>query len=280
MDAAQKYAYRYLLYQGTLCIRPLAYVGLKWWERLKLVYWLRELDRVRSAGYLADWLHNLALFSATDFDGFDEDVFWFELERLKSAFPEDDLERFRDYFLFAIFDFNEGRWPPLEEQSKIANHTDNETSEPWAAIVAYWRRYGLPIRPGVTLDSIKAFEEKYQVALPSDFAEYLRAVDGTSFNESDENVLSFLSLAEIRPVHEVLDESGGVVYPDRFAYPNCFVFADYLISSWLYAVQITSDSTNLGPVYRVTASEAPMRMESASFREFMTRYAADPGSVL
>ena len=132
----------------------------------------------------------------------------------------------------------------------------------------------------MTSESIRAFENKYQVVLPFDFAEYLRAVDGTSVDESDENVLSFLSLAEIRPVHEVLDESGGVVYPDRFAYPNCFVFADYLLSSWLYAIQITADATNLGPVYRVTASDAPVQMEAASFREFMTKYVADPGSIL
>jgi len=153
-------------------------------------------------------------------------------------------------------------------------------SEPWTKLIAYWRQYGLPIRPGVTSESIKAFEEKYQVLLPVDPAEYLQAVDGTGINESDENVLSFLSLAEMRPVHEVLDESGGVVYSDRFAYPNCFVFADYLMSSWLYAVRITSDATNLGPVYRVTANDAPVQMEAASFREFMTKYVADPGSVL
>lgn len=153
-------------------------------------------------------------------------------------------------------------------------------TEPWATIISYWRRYGLPIRQGVSLESIKAFEEKYQVALPSDFAEFLQAVDGTGINESDENILSFLSLSEIRPLHEVLDESGGVVYPDRFAYPNCFVFADYLMSSWLYAVQITSDATNLGPVYRVTASQAPVHMEAASFREFMMKYAVAPESVL
>ena len=106
------------------------------------------------------------------------------------------------------------------------------------------------------------------------------AVDGTGINESDENILSFLSLAEMRPVHEELDDSGGVVYPDRFAYPNCFVFADYMMSCWFYAVQITPDSAALGPVYRVTASDVPGQMEAASFREFMTRYAGDPGSVL
>lgn len=153
-------------------------------------------------------------------------------------------------------------------------------SEPWTSIISYWSRCCLSIRQGVTLESIKAFEEKYQVTLPFDFAEYLQAVDGTGSDDSDENILSFLSLAEMRPVHEVLDDCGDVVYPDRFAYPKCFIFADYLMSSWLYAIQITSDAAALGPVYRVTASEIPGQMEAASFLEFMTRYAKDPESVL
>lgn len=155
-----------------------------------------------------------------------------------------------------------------------------KNAEPWATVISYWRRYGLPIRQGVTPESIRAFEEKYQVTLPFDFAEYLQAVDGTGSDESDENILSFLSLAEIRPVHEVLDDSQGVLYSDRYAYPNCFVFADYLMSSWLYAIQITPDAAALGPVYRVTASEIPGQMEAASFRKFMMMYAKDPASVV
>jgi len=150
----------------------------------------------------------------------------------------------------------------------------------WNSIISYWRTYGLPIRQGATTESIASFEEKYRVRLPSDFAEYLRAVDGTGAYESDENVLSFLSLSEVRPVHEVLDDSRGVVYPDRFLYPNCFVFADHMLSSWFYAIQITADAATLGPVYRVTASDVPGPMEAPSFREFMMRYATDPGSVL
>ena len=153
-------------------------------------------------------------------------------------------------------------------------------SEPWATIISYWKRQGLPIRDGVTLESILAFKEKYQVALPVDFAEYLKAVDGTGINETDENFFSFLSLSEIRAVHEVLNDSEGVVYPDRFAYPNYFVFADYMMSCWFYAVQITPESATLGPVYRVTASDVPGKMEAASFREFMTRYAKVPKSIL
>jgi hypothetical protein len=150
----------------------------------------------------------------------------------------------------------------------------------WQSILSYWRRQNIFIRPGVTLEDIAAFEHKYSVTLPADLTEYFRLVDGTGMDEFDEHLTSFLSLAEMRPVHDWLNDSGGVVYPDRFAYPDCFVFADHFLSSWLYAVQITSDPTNPCPVYRVTASAVPGKMEARSFREFMTKYANDPLSIL
>lgn len=146
--------------------------------------------------------------------------------------------------------------------------------------MSYWAKLNLPIRAGATLDAIVAFEQKYQVALPADLAEYFQTVDGTGINESDEHLTSFLSLAEMRPVHEWLDDSTGVVYPDRFAYLDCFVFADHFDSSWLYAVRIMSDPTNPCPVYRVTASNIPGEIEASSFREFMTKYANDPLSIV
>lgn len=149
-------------------------------------------------------------------------------------------------------------------------------SEPWAAIISYWRRCGILIRQGVTSESIKAFEEKYHVALPYDFAEYLQAVDGTGKEEFDENLLTFWPLSEIRPVHEVL----GVRHSHQCAHPNFFVFADWSLDCWLYAIQITSDASSLGPVCRIAESEVPGQMEAASFREFMTKHATAPGIVV
>ncbi|WP_143167410.1 hypothetical protein [Massilia sp. CF038] len=123
MDSAQKYAYRYLIYEATLRIRPIAHVGAEWWERWNLVYWLRQRKQIRGTGQVADWLHNLALFSAIDFDGFDEDAFWSGLEWLRSAFPTYGFGHYRDIFLYAIFEFNEGRWPTLEEQFAITKQS-------------------------------------------------------------------------------------------------------------------------------------------------------------
>jgi len=62
------------------------------------MYWKAELRRVRRAGAIADWLHNLAIFSATDYDGFDEDWFWRDLESLNERFPEYELSSYKGIF--------------------------------------------------------------------------------------------------------------------------------------------------------------------------------------
>jgi len=109
------------------------------------MYWLREQDSIRIAGGIADWLHNLALFSAIDFEGFDESAFWTRLEWLRDSFPDKGLEGFRSTFLYATFEFNEGRWPTLEEQSMLVgqhekierpNNAVNRTASPLRAPAA------------------------------------------------------------------------------------------------------------------------------------------------
>ena len=126
---------------------------------------------------------------------------------------------------------------------------------------------------------VESFQLKYGVAIPVDMVAYLTTVDGSSDGHMDVDLFRFWPLGELVPVHEELDMRGGVIYPDRFAYPDCFVFADYLVNSWLYAVKLTTDPTQPAPVYRVTASETPGEQMSASFKEFMTNYAAKPSSV-
>jgi len=152
--------------------------------------------------------------------------------------------------------------------------------EPWRQVIRYWRRSGIVIRPGVSMAEIESFQLKHGVSVPSDFLQYLLTVDGSSDGDMDDDLFRFWPLSEVVPVHDELDERGGVVYPYRFAYPDCFVFADYLVNSWLYAIKLTADPTQPAPVYRVTASKNPGEQMFASFREFMESYAAKPSNIV
>jgi hypothetical protein len=117
MDERRKRAYRHMLYWAMLDIRPLGWLSagpLRTWNPL---FWRKEAERVRRAGVLADWLHNLALFSALDFARFDEDWFWRDFQQFHKRHPEFGLERYRSRF---------------EEQLAVVGY-ENEDAEPPAA---------------------------------------------------------------------------------------------------------------------------------------------------
>jgi len=95
LDEQRKHAYRYLLYRAMPDIRPLAWRSFGWFH---LWTWRRQALRMRYAGAIADWLHNLALFSALDFRGFEEERFWQDFQGLLHKFPGFRLENYRSTF--------------------------------------------------------------------------------------------------------------------------------------------------------------------------------------
>lgn len=113
--------------------------------------------------------------------------------------------------------------------------------------------------------------------LPADVLSFYRLADGSGTNDMDNALIRFWPLGEVRPVHEALNELDG---PERWAYPGCFVFADYLIDSWLYAIRLTADPAQPAPVFRVLAGDPPAEPMAASFAEFIAHYAARPDSIV
>jgi hypothetical protein len=157
---------------------------------------------------------------------------------------------------------------------------EEPASSLWRRIIDGWRSIHAGNASGASSEAIAAFERKYHVVLPADVREYFMTIDGMGENDMDKAMNRFWPLGEVKPVEEELSDSRGVVYPDRFAYPDCFVFADHCMNCWDYAVKLTTDPTQQAPVYRVTASDEPGEQMAASFREFMVRYSDDPDSIV
>jgi hypothetical protein len=82
MDEQRKRAYRRLLYNAMLNIRPIGWSAPSWRCWRSWFYAPAWHRRVLIAGATADWLHNLAMFSAADFQGFDEHWFWKAFEEM------------------------------------------------------------------------------------------------------------------------------------------------------------------------------------------------------
>ncbi|WP_165222429.1 hypothetical protein [Aquisphaera insulae] len=102
MREDRKYAYRYLLYWATLDVRHVAWFSASWFPFWNPFAWSGSIQRVRRAGEIADWVHNLALFSALDFRSFDEERFWADFDSLQKRHSEIDLGYYNQIFEKAL----------------------------------------------------------------------------------------------------------------------------------------------------------------------------------
>ena len=150
------------------------------------------------------------------------------------------------------------------------------TDDLWQRVIGRWRQSGLAIRPGASSAAIQDFESRRSVVLPRDVREYLEAVDGMEPGELDDDAFRFWSLSEVKPVHEQLAEG----HSDRWAYPDCFVIADWAIWAQFYAVRLTREADQPAPIFLVTGGDPPSGQAAPTFREFLARYAEDPHSLL
>jgi hypothetical protein len=123
-----------------------------------------------------------------------------------------------------------------------------------------WQASGTSIREGAPLRAIEAFENRYAVILPSDFAEYLQTVDGMNPGETDERLVRFWKLDELRPAHE-----GRFPVPETFT--GYFLFADYPLGEQGYAIRLL-----LGGNEVVLLGARPPTHVAASFSEFLAGY--------
>ncbi len=101
-----------------------------------------------------------------------------------------------------------------------------------------------------TWQQILAFEYKYQVKLSPILRAYFLEFNGIADREMDEKYFTFLSLAEFQSVESI----SSCYDKDKYLYPKSFVFSDYLVWCWGYAVQL--DQLGLDSVvYQVGGSE-------------------------
>ena len=98
MDAQLQKAYRYLLYRAMLDIRPIAWMPFGFFRFLNPFKWRAAIQQIRRAGIIADWLHNLALFSVLDFERFDEEWFWRDFRHYNERHPDFQLAYYKDVF--------------------------------------------------------------------------------------------------------------------------------------------------------------------------------------
>jgi cell wall assembly regulator SMI1 len=138
----------------------------------------------------------------------------------------------------------------------------------------FWLRQGIKLNAGASEAGFAAFERKYNILMPEDLREYFATVngfDGSEYWMIDENVITFLSLEEVKPLSEYWSPD----VPDAESY---FVFADYSISAHVYAIRLLNDIAD-GNAVVVAYDGKPIKVADA-FTEFVEGYLEDNKAVL
>lgn len=142
------------------------------------------------------------------------------------------------------------------------------------SLMRFWSGNNIKLRCGIPVNDLLEFEQKYNVILPDDLKNYFTYVDG--FDDTygwvaDDNLITFLPLAEVLPSSQkwTLDA------PDADSY---FVFADYSLSCHVYMIELHNNLLESNPVFIVRDSK-PKQIAS-SFSDFVNGYLADDCGVL
>ena len=136
-----------------------------------------------------------------------------------------------------------------------------ETKEAVDRLTQRWKEAQLKIRPGVSAEQLAQFEEKFQARLRPDIHAYFEAVNGMELHEMDaECHIRFWPLEEVKPLQDEVDA------PWAAQYPGYYLFADYLLWSHGYAIDLSP--TGQGTIVRV-GGERP-HVVASSFAEFLS----------
>jgi cell wall assembly regulator SMI1 len=65
-----------------------------------------------------------------------------------------------------------------------------------------WLSRGIKINPGVSKAMLQLFESKYEVMLPDDLREYFLLLNGMDINMTDEDLIRFWPLEEVKSISE------------------------------------------------------------------------------
>ena len=130
------------------------------------------------------------------------------------------------------------------------------------ALVAHWEEWNVLREPGASEAQIELFEERQKVSLPADFKAYLRLADGT--DGMDKHVLMFWSIDRIQEYEDL---------------KNVYVFVDYFVWMWAFAIALGSPDFPDGTILRVGTIPDAVQV-SSSFSEFVDMYLKDADKLI
>jgi hypothetical protein len=133
-----------------------------------------------------------------------------------------------------------------------------------AALRKAWLREGVQLWPAATSEQVRDFEQKHSTRLPADLVQFFLEAGGMKNPDSHH--------LRVWPISELALISGSDCAAMGLPEPS-FWFADYLISSHVYAI-------HLGAANPIFVTGGGTAMVAESFEAFLQAYLADPDSIL
>ena len=120
---------------------------------------------------------------------------------------------------------------------------------------------------------IAAFEERYNVRLPSDLRAYFATLNGGDLGREgsmDQEMFTFWRLDQVRSQKELSEGTGGR--------SDLFGFADWSMDAHVFVIQLQLDPQRPTPVFIDSGKE--LQEVAASFSDFLAGYLRDDENVL
>lgn len=112
----------------------------------------------------------------------------------------------------------------------------------------FWLARSIPASAGASEAELATFERQRGVILPADVRGFFELMDGTNGSSSPDD-LTFWSLSQVQPIPEVMTGFHNSCIDLRVpaslpAFESYYVFADYMIWSHFYAINLAPNSAH------------------------------------
>lgn len=141
----------------------------------------------------------------------------------------------------------------------------------------YWEFEKLIILEPSVDNELILFQIRNGVLLPSDLQEYFRIINGTN-DGYDVNFFKFFPLSNFKSINDELKYwEGGPDYSNivntLIEYKSYFVFADYSINMFSYAIKLYSEASVENQILVICGDK--YKIIAKSFSEFIDLYLSD-----
>ena len=135
----------------------------------------------------------------------------------------------------------------------------------------HWLSHNIAFNDGVSAASLADFERRSGVVLPRDMRDYFLAVNGMQEGVTDDEMIRFWPLEEVKSLPAGAPDYATADYIDTPQ--SVFLFADYSIWAHAYAIRLGASELARNEIF-IIGGDYPILLFQ-SFSELVENYLAD-----